>query len=418
MSKNMKKAMKVKKTKKSKEEEVKLTRLGAALRTLGGIGGRAIGGMIGYGDQGGSVGTGLGATISRWLGSGDYEVRSNSIVRQSASGSVPEMHRSEQVVTVRHREYLTEVTGKQAFTVLREFSINPGLPATFPWLNVIAAQYTEYRLKGMVYHYVPTSGNAVSSTNAALGSVMLQTTYRASESTPTSKQELLNEYWASESKPSEAFCHPIECDPKENPFNIQYVRTGNVPSGDNVLLYDLGKTVLAVSGQQADDIVLGDLWVTYEVELRKPRMAGISGSEISTFLATATSGITSAVPFGTNASEAGDTMSGTTSLSTTALTLGPGNTGTYMLTIFYQAATAFSFTSMGISGTGSAAYRVFGATNPRVTQITTGTGATVLYTFQVSNPNTTTVITPNIATLTGATGVYVYLSKINSDVVF
>ena len=35
-------------------------------------------------------------------------------------------------------------------------------------------------------------------------------------------------------------------------------------------MYDLGVTHVAVSGQQANDVVLGDLWVTYEVELKKP----------------------------------------------------------------------------------------------------------------------------------------------------
>jgi len=64
--------------------------------------------------------------------------------------------------------------------------------------------------------------------------------------------------------------HPIECAPKENPFQVQYVRTGSVPAGDNVLLYDMGVTHVAVSGMQADNIVVGDIWVTYEVELSKP----------------------------------------------------------------------------------------------------------------------------------------------------
>jgi len=122
----------------------------------------------------------------------------------------------------------------------------------------------------MVFHYVPSSGSAIASTNNALGTVMLQTSYRSNDTVPSSKVEMLNEYWSSEAVPSEAFCHPIECDPAENPFNIQYVRSTAVPSGDNKLLYDLGVTHVATSGQQASNIVLGDLWVSYEVELKKP----------------------------------------------------------------------------------------------------------------------------------------------------
>jgi hypothetical protein len=149
-------------------------------------------------------------------------------------------------------------------------NINPGLQETFPWLSRVANNYQQYSIRGMVYQYVPTSGSAVSSTNNALGSVMLQTSYRSTDDAPTSKIELLNEYWSSEAVPNEPFCHPIECDPKENPFQIHYVRGHALPSDENQLMYDVGKTFLCVSGQQADDIVLGDLWVTYEIELKKP----------------------------------------------------------------------------------------------------------------------------------------------------
>ncbi len=377
---------------------------------------------MGLGNEGAGIGTGLGASLSRWLGSGDYVVRENSIVTQSASGNIPAMHKESQSVVVRHKEFITEVTGKTAFTVQRSFSINPGLSNTFPWLASLAAQYSEYRIRGMVYHYVPTSGNAVSSTNAALGSVMLQTSYRANESAPTSKVELLNEYWASEAKPSEAFCHPIECNPAENPFNVQYVRTTSVPSTDNVLLYDLGTTRLAVSGQQADDIVLGDLWVTYEIELRKPRVTSLTGEDLDTYLVVATSNINTTTPLGTDGTEQGDYMAGGASCSSTAITIGQGNVGTYQLTLYYQAATAVSFTSMAISGTGSAAYRVMGSGSPstglRVTNTTAGTGAAVIYTFQITNPNTTTVITPTFGTLTNATGLYIYINKVNPLAVF
>jgi hypothetical protein len=51
---------------------------------------------------------------------------------------------------------------------------------------------------------------------------------------------------------------------------VQYVRSGAVPQGDSKLLYDLGITHLAVSGQQIGGKAIGDLWITYEIELKKP----------------------------------------------------------------------------------------------------------------------------------------------------
>jgi len=141
---------------------------------------------------------------------------------------------------------------------------------TFPWLSNIAARFQQYKFKGIVFHYIPTSGATSGTTNTALGSVMMQTSYRSNDDAPLSKVELLNEYWSSEAAPCSSFAHPIECAPEESVSRMHYVRTGNVPSGDNVLLYDLGTTYVAVSGNPATGNTVGDLWVTYEVELSKP----------------------------------------------------------------------------------------------------------------------------------------------------
>lgn len=393
-------------------KKAEVTALGKALRMLGGLGGGALGNLAGVGAPGAVIGQGLGAQLSRWLGQGDYQVATNSLLRQSASGVVPMMHQNGQSVVVRHKEFVTEVTGKTAFTVQRRLSINPGLSQTFPWLSGVAAQYTEYTIKGMVYHYVPTSGNAVSSTNAALGTVMLQTSYRANEAAPSSKVEMLNEYWSNEAKPSEPFCHPIECDPKENPFNVQYIRTGSVPSTDNVLLYDLGTTTLAVSGQQADDIVLGDLWVTYEIELRKPRLTDLTGESLPTFKASSTANINTTTPFGTDMVESVDSTTGGASISSTAITFSPGNVGTYAILCAYTGVTAFN--DNGASFVGCTAVNGIGNSLyfPSTAQTTTSSQLYVIN-VQITNPNSTSVITPAFAVLTGATALSVYIIKIN-----
>lgn len=290
-------------TKSVKQAEIGL--LGRALRTLGSAGGSMLGGAVGLGGAGSAAGHSLGAAVSKWLGAGDYEVSHNSILKSSrASPNVPMMHTTNQTVVVRHREFITQITGSQNFTVQAAYQLNPGLIETFPWLSGIASNFQEYTIKGMVFHYIPTSGNAVSATNGALGSVMIQTTYRSTDSAPASKIEMLNEYWACESVPSETFCHPIECNPKENPFNVQYIRKQGVPTGDSQLMYDLGTTYVATAGQQADNFTLGDLWVTYEVELRKPLISSNVTSATETFRSKWVGGTISAVTgsiFPTNA---------------------------------------------------------------------------------------------------------------------
>lgn len=307
-----------------------MTRLGSALRALGGLGGTALGGLIGMPSSGGSVGTGLGASLSRWLGAGDYEVNKNSIVQKlEMSGSVPEMHKSDQTIIVRHREFITTVNSSQAFAVQQSFDINPGNVVLFPWLAGIAARFQEYKIRGMVYHYVPTSGSAVASTNPALGAVMLQTSYRASDSAPSSKVEMLNEYNSNESVPCDAFCHPIECDPKENPFNIQYVRTNNTATVEDKLLYDLGTTHLAVQGCQTTGNPIGDLWVTYEVELKKPLVVSNIASAIRSYTAV-TSSTNTASMFSTITSASGSLP---ILIAGNRVLFGKGTFGSYQITL-------------------------------------------------------------------------------------
>lgn len=317
----------------ARKQTSEVTRLGSALRALGGLGGSAIGGIFGVPTAGGAVGTGLGASLSKWLGSGDYEVTQNSIVSgaQKMSGTVPDMHKSNQSIIVRHKEFITTVNSSTAFGVQASFDINPGNATLFPWLSGVAARFQEYKLRGMVYHYVPTSGSAIASTNAALGAVLLQTSYRASDVAPANKIEMLNEYNSNESVPCEAFCHPIECDPQENPFNIQYVRSVATAANEDKLLYDLGTTHLAVQGCQTDGNPIGDLWVTYEVELKKP----IVSSNITSYFSTYSALIST--PTGTAAMLNGATTTTSGSLPITlsgnTILFPKGRVGTYQITV-------------------------------------------------------------------------------------
>ncbi len=262
----------INKTKKKKNKAIvqqEVSAVGKILRTLGGLGGTALGGMIGQPSAGGAIGTGLGAAVSRWLGAGDYSVTSNTLVARASSG-IPMMHREGQSVIVRHREFVRSIPPTVGFTVY-DFALNPGVAQTFPWLSNIARQYEEYEFKGIIFHYIPTSGVTISGTNSSMGSVMMYTTYRATDRAPGNKLELLNEYWSNETRPDITMAHPIECDPRENPFQVHYVRS-NLPVGEK-LMYDIGTTYIATEGQQGTAGFLGDLWVTYEVELKKPIIA-------------------------------------------------------------------------------------------------------------------------------------------------
>lgn len=337
--------MKPAKNKSKQRAQPQVSAVGKALRMLGGVGGSSLGALIGVPGLGGAAGTSLGGALSKWLGAGDYTVSENSVVQKSlkASSSIPMMHNDDQSIVVRHREYLGEVRSKGAFTVRQSYELNPGNQQTFPWLSGIAIRFQEYRIRGLVFHYIPSSGNAVSSTNAALGTVMLQTSYRATDAAPVSKVEMLNEYCSNEAVPSEPFAHPIECNPKENPFNVMYVRSGTVPTTDSKLMYDLGITHLAVSGQQADDNVMGDLWVSYEIELKKPLVSSnVTGAAKTANIQYVAGTITTTDFFNGSSSSGGNlgiTVSGKT------VTFPKGAVGTYLIALRLSGAGTFSATT-------------------------------------------------------------------------
>lgn len=263
-------------------KRTKPTPVGQALRALGGLGGGYLGSYLGQQALGSAAGHQLGAMASRWLGFGDYKVTKNSILTKSAD-AIPYMHKEDQGIILRHKEFVGTVVSSTDFTVQYALPLNPGMN-TFPWLKDIAEKFQEYKFRGVVFHYIPASGAAISGTNSALGTVMMQTTYRPSDSDPSSKVEMLNEYCANEIVPSESVIHPIECDPKQNPFAVQFVRSVPVPTGESILNYDLGKTFVATQGQQSAGNYLGDLWVTYEVELMKPVYASSVTNDPSSYL--------------------------------------------------------------------------------------------------------------------------------------
>jgi len=121
-----------------------------------------------------------------------------------------------------------------------------------------------------VYEFKSTSADALNSTNTALGAVIMSTEYDLAKSPFTTKMQMENYEFTSSCKPSCSMLHPIECDPAQTPIPTQYVRNSNSTVYDKRLT-DLGLFQIATYGMQAA-AVIGELWVTYEIELLKPRV--------------------------------------------------------------------------------------------------------------------------------------------------
>lgn len=169
-----------------------------------------------------------------------------------------------------------------------------------------------------MYEFKSTSSDAIlsSATSSALGSVSMATEYDVVDDAYANKREMLNSLFANSTKPSCNLIHPIECKRSQTPMNLQYIRTGNYPANTDARLYDLGKFYIATEGMQADGGILGELWVTYEVEFFKQQIPDLDDAPVYTdhWIMTGITGATGATEwFGVNRTQAvGVSMTGTT----------------------------------------------------------------------------------------------------------
>lgn len=253
-----------------------------------------------YDSAGSLLGKGLaiaGRTAAKIFGLGDYEVKKNVLM----SGNLPEVYNMPKGggTIIRYQEYLGDIitSATPGNFKIDAYNIQPGLPASFPWLSQIAANYEQYSLEGIVYQFKSTSANALNSVNTALGSVMLATNYDVSDPPFVSKSEMLNYEYSSSCKPSESVLHMIECDPKQSVLTELYTRTGELPSNKDLKFYDLGKFQIATVGFQGTSVNIGELHVTYQVRLLKPKLFSTLGEDIANYQ-TGNTDYTNALPLG------------------------------------------------------------------------------------------------------------------------
>lgn len=279
---------------------------------------------------GSDIGYLLGSGLSKIFGLGAYKISQNTVYNDLMKNQVPVMHSSSESVVFRHREYIADVSSTASFTTT-VYSVNPGLALTFPYLSNIAQNFQEYEFRGLVFEFKSTSATALNSTNTALGTVIMAAQYRADATAFVDKQQMLNEMWSADSKPSDSFILPIECAPAENPLHAQYVRGSSVPTGQDTKMYDLCKLTVGTYGSQATAVV-GELWATYEVVLRKPQLS--SGLNLYGKSAHYSSqSFTNSAPLGGAAVQSGDTIG--LVFTNTTITWPLGSQGYFLVTLVW-----------------------------------------------------------------------------------
>lgn len=244
-------------------------------RDLGTFVGGAIGSRVGLRAPFAAVGGYLGQKGADITGFGAYSVphamTQNTLVLPNNPRIKNDLER-EGAVVVSHREHIGTVKSSTGFEIQYELPLNPAQDGTFPWLSSVAANFTQYEMLGCIFEYVSTSGSAVSSTNNALGEVIMTSNANSLDSSYVSKTQMLNSDFCQAFSPSSNGALPIECSPQQSTLTKLYTRYGAVKDGADIRMSDLGVVTIATSGMQAADIEVGELYVNYQVALLKPQL--------------------------------------------------------------------------------------------------------------------------------------------------
>lgn len=242
--------------------------------------------------------------INYITGRGDYQIKNNIFMR----GRLPQMVNvpGGGGTVIRYSEYLTDIiTDPIANTFnIQSFLINAANQDTFPFLSQIAQNYEQYSMEGMIFEFRSTSADALNSTNTALGSVILATQYDVADDVFSSKAEMLNYEYAKSVKPSENVLHMVECAPNQTVLSDLYTLSSvDPPDGRDPRFYHLGRFSIATTGFQGTSVNIGELHITYQVRLIKPKLYQSLGYDIEYAHWSNVTSVAAGTPLGTAGSE-------------------------------------------------------------------------------------------------------------------
>nr|UJQ92725.1 MAG: putative capsid protein [Narnaviridae sp.] len=249
----------------------------ASVNQAASMAGRALGTAFGQGDLGAFAGD----RLARLFGHGDYRVsvKGNSLMAGLAGPTIPKFSGDgRRGVRLTEREFLgniacgTVVSGSSVFTN-QTFDLNPTNTSTFPWLSKIATLFDQWDPHGIVFEFITTS-STFNGTSQALGAVIMATDYDAEASNYSSKQEMENADYACSSVPSANLVHGIECDPKERPLPVMYTTVRNGLRNFS----SLGDFQIATQGCSVSNVVLGELWISYDITFYKKQLVSEANS--------------------------------------------------------------------------------------------------------------------------------------------
>lgn len=239
--------------------------------------GTAIGGQIGMSGAGAKMGSALGARISKLIGSGDYVATGltshNTLIRNSMPATISFGDRT---IRIAHREYICDVLAGADHPTFnsRQFVVNANYTTTFPYLSGIATQFEKYRFKGLVFEFVSTT-TPYASAGTSVGTVVMAAQFNTASPDFQTKTQMENVENAISIRMDQNALYGVECkDQVQNWYYTRHIGSAANATTNVSNIYDLCDfSIATVGGSSASaSNPVGELWVTYDVELTGPRL--------------------------------------------------------------------------------------------------------------------------------------------------
>jgi len=241
--------------------------------------GAAVGAYSGRSAQSTMAGWNAGGNFSKkYLGWGDYgSASTNQIMGGGNQLSVnADASNMSGDIYLSHREFIGNITVGSTGFENRTYPLNPGIKAVFPFLSQIAQNFTLYAFEGLIFEYVPLSGESSSASNS-LGKVVLATDYDSEATGFRDINAMANYDYSNSAKPAVSIIHGVETDPSQRSVNMKYVRSG-VVSRDKTFT-DYGLFQCATQGVP-DTGIVGELWVAYRIRLSRANIESSAGNDL------------------------------------------------------------------------------------------------------------------------------------------
>ncbi len=205
-------------------------------------------------------------------------------------------------IIIGHSEFIQSITPtSESFQTQFSSKLNPGLQSFAPMLAQVAQYYEEYEFLQLVFEFRST---VVDGNDNAKGTLLMATQYNPTNPLFSDEVSMDNYAHSCATKVTDSLLHGIECQERSTgQARFEYVRSGEVPAGQDPKTYDLALFQLATQGCAAN-LQLGRLYVHYKVRLSKLKLVPIV-QPLQLFASRRTQGstITSTYPLGQDTDE-------------------------------------------------------------------------------------------------------------------